>query len=76
MLLPPDDNSTAGSQEPKAKVNIYQGTRLLIAEEVAETIKKEDNWGIEQIDAREQRLMKWISETWGWSESDHNGTLF
>ena len=70
MLLPPEDNSTAGSQEPKAKVNIYRGTRLLIAEEVAETIKKEENWDIEQIQAREQRLMKWITETWGWDKSD------
>ena len=70
MLLPPEDNSTAGSQEPKAKVNIYRGTRLLVAEEVAETIKKEENWDIEQIQAREQRLMKWITETWGWDKSD------
>ena len=72
MLLPPEDNSTAGSQEPnwRAKVNIYRGTRLLVAEEVAETIKKEENWDIEQIQAREQRLMKWITETWGWDKSD------
>ena len=64
MLLPPDDNSRLGGQEPKAKIDGYQSTRLLIAEEVAETIEKEDGWGIEQIEAREQRLIKWIKEKW------------
>ena len=70
MLLPPEDNLTAGSKEPKAKVNIYRGTRLLIAEKVAKTIEKEENWDTEQIEVREQQLIKWISETWGWSKSD------
>lgn len=70
MLLPPDDNSRAGGQEPKAKIDVYRGTSLLLAEEVADLIEKEDGWGIEQIQAREQRLMKWIFDTWGWSKSD------
>ena len=70
MLLPPDDNSSAGGQEPKAKIDVYRGTNLLLAEEVADLIDKKDGWGIEQIQAREKRLMKWISETWGWGKSD------
>ena len=70
MLLPPDDNSSAGGREPKAKVDIYRGTRLLIADEVADLIEKEEDWGIEQIQARENQLMKWISDTWGWTKSD------
>ena len=70
MLLPPDDNSRAGCQEPKAKIDVYRGTKLLLAEEVADLIEKEDGWDIEQIQAREQRLMKWIFNTWGWSKSD------
>ena len=65
MLLPPDDNSRAGGQEPKAKTNVYQGTKLLIAEEVAETIEEKDGWDIEQIEERERRLMEWIQEKWG-----------
>ena len=65
MLLPPDDNSRAGNQEPKAKVDIYRGPNLLLAEEVADLIEKKDGWGIEQIEAREKQLMKWISRTWG-----------
>ena len=70
MLLPPDDNSRAGNQEPKDKVNVYQSSNLFIVDEVIETIREEEDWGIEQIQAREQRLIKWISETWGWSKSD------
>ena len=42
ILLPPDDNSRAGGQEPKAKVDVYRSTRLLFAEEVADLIEKED----------------------------------
>ena len=70
MLLPPDANSRAGNQEPKAKVNVYRGARLLLAEEVADSIEKAADWGIEQIQAREKQLMKWVSDTWGWSKSD------
>lgn len=65
MLLPPDDNSSAGDQEPKAKVNVYQRSNLLIVNEVVKTIEKQDGWGIEQIEVREQRLIKWIKEKWG-----------
>ena len=70
MLLPPDDNSSAGGQEPKAKVDVYRGTSLLLAEEVADLIEKGDGWSIEQIQAREKKLMKWIFDTWGWSKSN------
>ena len=70
MLLPPDDNSRAGNKEPKDKVNVYQNSNLFIVDEVIETIGEEEDWGIEQIQERERRLMKWISETWGWSKSD------
>ena len=68
MLLPPDDNSRAGDREPKAKVDIYRGTRLLIAEEVAEMIEKEGGWGIKQIEKREQQLIEWIKGKWGEDE--------
>ena len=70
MLLPPDDNSRAGDQEPTAKVNVYRRPNLLIVNEVVKTIQDEKDWGLEQIQEREQRLMKWITETWGWRKSD------
>ena len=69
MLLPPDDNSKLGGKEPKAKVEVYRGTKLLMAEEVANTIE-ESGWGIEQIKARERCLIKWICEEWGEDETD------
>ena len=65
MLLPPDDNSSAGDQEPTAKVNVYRRPNLLIVNEVVKTIEDENGWGIEEIQAREKKLMKWISDTWG-----------
>ena len=70
MLLPPDDNSSAGDQEPTTKVNVYQRPNLLVVNEVIKTIECENGWGLEQIEAREKRLIKWISETWGWGKSD------
>ena len=65
MLLPPDDNSEAGDKDPEDKICIYQRPNLLIVNEVIETIEREGDWGIDQIEEREQRLMKWISRTWG-----------
>ncbi len=70
MLLPPKDNSEAGAREPEAKVNIYQSTRLLIAEEVAKMIDAEKGWGIKQIEKRERQLIKWIKEKWGEDKSE------
>ena len=69
MLLPLDDNSRLGRRKPEAKVNVYRDTRLLMAEEVANTIE-ESGWGIEQIKAREKRLIKWICKEWGEDETD------
>lgn len=70
MLLPPDDNSEAGDKEPKAKVDVYRRPNLLVVNEVVKTIEDKNGWGIEEIEEREQRLIKWISDTWGWSKSD------
>ena len=70
MLLPPDDNSEAADKEPKTKINVYRRPNLLIVNKVVKTIEDENGWGIEEIEAREQRLVKWISDTWGWSRSD------
>lgn len=65
MLLPPDDNSEAGDKDPEDKICTYQRPNLLIVNEVIETIEEERDWGIKQIEEREQRLMKWIFDTWG-----------
>ena len=75
MLLPPDDNSRAGDREPEAKLDVYRGTRLLIAEEVAEMIEKGGGWGIKQIEKRERRLIKWIKEKWGEDEYEPDRQL-
>ncbi len=69
MLLPPGINSKLGNREPEAKVNCYRDTGLLTAAEVALTIE-ESGWGIGEIEEREQRLIKWIRETWGQSEPE------
>ena len=64
MLLPPGLNSKLGNQKPEAKAKRYRDTGLLTAVEVVRTIEK-SGWGIEEIKAREQRLIEWISEKWG-----------
>ena len=64
LLLPPSTNSELGAREPEAKINGYRDTGLFIAAEVARTIEV-SGWDIEQIEARERRLIKWIQEKWG-----------
>ena len=63
LLLPPSLNSALQDREPRAKVNDYRDTGLLIAAEVTRTIER-DGWGLEQIMEREQRLLNWIRCEW------------
>ena len=71
MILPPNENSRLGGKDPEEKACAYRGTGLLSAIEVADTIQR-DGWEIEQVKEREQRLIKWIRETWGSGASDSN----
>ena len=59
LLLPPGLNSELGDKDPKAKVDDYQRTGLLIARDVAETIQKE-GWSEVEIETRENELLTWI----------------
>ena len=65
LLLPLDINSELGNEEPKEKASRYQETGFLMAAEVAKTINEKREWGVEQIEEREQKLIKWICEEWG-----------
>ncbi|MDE0323422.1 MAG: DUF262 domain-containing HNH endonuclease family protein [Candidatus Poribacteria bacterium] len=60
LILPPQLNSQLGDKPPESKVDDYQRTGLLIAADVAETIKK-DGWGEEEIGSREDDILDWIS---------------
>lgn len=64
LLLPLDINSELGNEEPKKKASRYQETGFLMAAEVAKTINKKREWGVEQIEEREQKLIEWICEEW------------
>ena len=64
LLLPPRKNSELGSKDPKDKADAYLKTRLLIAEEVAETIQQY-GWDENQIEIREHQLIEWIEDEYG-----------
>lgn len=64
LLLPPGLNSQLGNQEPEEKADAYIHTGLFCADEVAQTIR-EEGWGADQIEKREQKLLAWIRKTWG-----------
>ena len=64
LLLPPHKNSELGDKDPKDKVDAYLKTRLLIAEEVAETIQTY-GWDENQIAIREHQLIEWIEDEYG-----------
>ena len=61
LLLPPPVNSRLGNEDPKDKVDAYRGTRLHIAEDVAETID-EHGWDEPEIKIREKEIREWISD--------------
>ena len=60
LILPPRLNSQLRDKSPELKADDYQRTGLLIAADVAETIKK-DGWGQEEIESREGDILGWIS---------------
>ena len=60
LILPPRLNSQLRDKSPELKADDYQRTGLLIAADVAETIKK-DGWGQEEIEHRTGDILHWIS---------------
>jgi hypothetical protein len=62
LLLPPNINSQLRDKDPKAKAQAYRNTRLLIAEEVANTIVA-NGWDDEDIAGRSYEIAEWVNET-------------
>lgn len=60
LILPPHLNSQLGGKSPESKADDYQRTGLLIASDVAETIKK-DGWDQDAIESRTSDILAWIS---------------
>ena len=60
LILPPQLNSQLGDKPPESKADDYQRTGLLIASDVAETIKKY-GWGKGEIERRTAEILEWIS---------------
>ena len=65
---PPHLNSELGDKDPQAKVEDYQGTGLLIARDVAETIQKKEGWDEVDIETRENELLTWIFDEYNVEE--------
>ena len=63
MLLPPNLNSTLQDTRPKAKIEAYRKTGLLIAEEVATTLETR-RWSKKSIKERERTLLEWAATEW------------
>jgi len=63
VLLPPRLNSKLQDSAPADKIDAYRKTGLLIAGEVAGLVKK-GKWGIRDIEAREERILKWARKQW------------
>lgn len=61
VLLPPGLNSTLGAKTPGEKASSYEQTGLLIAQDVAPTMK---DWSKTSIDAREKKLIEWAKMAW------------
>ena len=60
LLLPPRLNSELKDKNPQTKVDAYQGTGLLIAGDVAETIQRKEGWSEVEIETRENELLEWV----------------
>ena len=61
VLLPKPLNSQASNADFSTKREIYRTTGLAITDEIA----AEAQWGLEQIEARENSLIEWAAEYWG-----------
>ena len=61
LLLPPPVNSKLGDKDPEAKADAYRGTKLHIAEDVAETIDAH-GWDEPEITIREEEIIEWVLE--------------
>ena len=65
LLLQPKLNSKLGKKSPHEKSPYYRDTGLFIARDVAKRIGETDEWGKEEVRAREDEILKWAKLQWG-----------
>ena len=63
VLLPPGLNSRLQNKPESEKVDDYVKTGLLIAQEVAITVR-ESGWNFKAMKEREARLLEWAKQEW------------
>ena len=63
VLLPPGLNSRLQNKPEREKVDDYVKTGLLIAQEVAVTVR-ESGWNFKAMKERETRLLEWAKQEW------------
>jgi len=61
LILPPRLNSKLGAKAPEDKADDYRKTGLLIAQEVAESLR---GWNSDSIVERENTLLEWALQEW------------
>ena len=64
LLLPPGLNSELGDKDPVSKTADYDEFGFLDAKKVA-TIIRNHGWGDQQIENRENEIIKWVELEWG-----------
>ncbi len=64
MLLPPVVNSALKDKPPEEKLSDYHATGLHTAQEVVD-LAKTKKWGLEAIERREDKILRWAKREWG-----------
>ncbi len=65
LLLPLGLNSGLRDKDPKDKAKVYLQTRLHMAEDVANLIKKYGEWDVDTIRMRTEEIRDWIMDEYG-----------
>lgn len=65
LLLPLGLNSGLRDKDPKDKAKVYLQTRLHMAEDVANSIKKYGEWDVDTIRMRTEEIRDWIMDEYG-----------
>ena len=63
VLLPPGLNSKLRDKSAHEKADDYVRTGLLIAQEIAKTVRESD-WNFTNMKERETRLLEWAKQEW------------
>ncbi len=68
-LMTPEDNSVQGNDPFHDKKATFDGSKIRMLEEIFAN----DTWGVEEIDQREQEMLRVIRERW---PDPHSGSVF